>query len=168
MIYVGIDPGKSGAVVALDAVGGLVGCWDQPVIVESKPAKNRTGKSIRHHFDVAGMVNIMRAIHSPYSVALEWPGTRPGEGAVGALSLGDARSLWRGILVGRMVPTVLVHPNTWQIVLQGQPGAEPKARAVLAAMGRWPDLELARKQDHDRAQAAWIAEWHRRLSVGAK
>lgn len=174
MLYGGIDPGKSGAAVLLEEDGRLAGWFDQPVIVSTVPSrKNKTGKKVRTDFDVPRMIEVVQRMievagDGGLSVALEWPGARPGEGAVGAVSLGDARSLWRGILASHRVPHVRIHPATWQTALRGAPGGNAKERALLAAQAQWPALPLLRKKDHDRAQAAWIAERHRRDCNGGE
>jgi hypothetical protein len=57
-----------------------------------------------------------------------------------------------------------VRPQRWQQeMLDGFPrGEATKASAVRIAKSRWPDIPISLKSDWGIADAALIAEWHRR------
>lgn len=149
MTYLGIDPGKSGGVVALSCDGTVLSSALTPTL----------GKE----YDEAGMADLIRDAR-PTLVALEHVHAMPGQGVSSMFSFGAGFGLWRGMLSALGVPYVLVKPRAWQRGLGVPTKAttkERKAAIVAAAKRRWPELEMPRVKDWALADAAWIAEWAR-------
>ena len=60
-VYLGIDPGKTGAIVALNEQGALLGAARTPVLKDA-------GKRV---FDIAAMVNIVMSWGRPAMITIE-------------------------------------------------------------------------------------------------
>lgn len=154
MIYVGIDPGKAGALAMLDQYGQLVQALVVPTI----------GKD----YDLNGMVApLLYRAGEIRAAALEHVGAMPGQGVTSMFSFGRGLGLWEGALAALEIPYELVKPGRWMSIVGGLPKdkAERKARLVRAAGSRWPTAPLARKKDWGIADALWIAEWARRQDL---
>ena len=159
MICIGIDPGKTGALVALDEHGNVMLAELCPVL----------GKD----FNDTEMSRVVRdAISDELNVhaGIEKCGTRPGESLRGAFSFGEGVGIWRGILAAHVIGWRWIAPQAWQVrALSGE--RKPKARKELkdaitrSAIRRWPKLSsvLHLKKNQGIADAAWIAE-HIRLT----
>ena len=170
LTYIGIDPGKNGAVAVLRSHGNKV--WTAEVhdtpnkSGEEKDAKNRG-------YDEKGMAALMRGIvtdHESYA-CMERVNSQDHDGHVGAFSSGYGWGLWRGILATLKVPCELVDPRKWKND-QGLPFCadydQRKEKARALAQRYFPDLaatHLSRKKDHDRAEALLIAHWWRKKHV---
>ena len=174
MIFIGIDPGKHGAVVALDGDSKFIRAWDQP-LVEVGKTKGKTKKTA---YDEQGMRRVIAECldmdaaphHCPdVKACMENVHPMPKEGAVGAFTFGLGCGLWRGVMIGLQVPYQLVVPQVWARAMQlGATGKDAKERSVAVASRLWPGLDLSLKKHHDRAQAALIAEYGRRLWMGVQ
>lgn len=164
-IYLGIDPGKHGAVVVLDADGALLSWHDTPTRTTGYTAAG-TEQIAQCELGTAEMLRgiVGAALKSGLDVraAIERVGAMPHEGAVGAFSFGQSVGIWLGVLAALGVPCVGVAPATWhRQMLSGAIGPRPKDRSIAVARLRWPTMPLNRKADADRADAAHIADWGR-------
>mgnify|MGYP004451981173 FL=1 len=160
-LIVGIDPGKDGAVVAIDEDG---------IVRDVSLTKERftvpIGKGSRREYDAVAMGNYLTELHALQGVRLvciEKQQARPGQGGTSMFSIGMGYGLWLGIIGTLTIPCSVVHPKTWQkSVLRDVPGIG-KGRAILLCKQRLPDLELApgkKRKSHDGiADAACIAMW---------
>lgn len=157
-VYIGIDPGRTGAIVVLDAEGKLISASLCPC-------------TAKDYDDVAmSRLIALATVGEDAFAGLERVGTRPGESLRGAFTFGEGVGIWRGALAGEMIGWKFVMPQAWQQrALSGE--RRPKVRKELkdaitrSAMRRWPELSerLALKKNQGIADAAWIAE-HTRLS----
>jgi crossover junction endodeoxyribonuclease RuvC len=91
---------------------------------------------------------------------VEYVGTRPGEGAVGAFSFGRSCGVIEGVLGALGVRATHISPAWWKRAVGlpvGRDGAKDAARSE--AIRRWPDHAglFARIKDDGRAEAALIA-----------
>ena len=165
-VYVGIDPGKSGAVATLG--GGYAGkerwvkmFWTPTIKVgNSKP-----------QFDTAGMFKILQTIAyegGSIIVTLEKQQAMPGQGVSSTFQTGYGFGLWEGLIVGLGLSYTVVHPRTWKReMLKDIPGEDQKGRSIIAAQRLFPKIDLKRtprckKVDHNAAEAILIAEYGRR------
>lgn len=119
--WLGIDPGKSGAVAVLkDGHPGFVNePWvsDTPVLV--------TGVKGKLSYDPQGMrallVNMI-AGEPDVLVVLETQQAMPKQGVSSTFTTGMGYGLWIGLLAGLQVPYRVVRPDAWKKVLMaGQP-----------------------------------------------
>lgn len=158
MIFVGIDPGITGAVVLLDDQGGLVSAWRTPSF--------GTGKK---EYDLQAMEAILHgALGGACACTIEKVGAMPTDGRVGAFNFGKGYGIWLGMLSVLNIGFQEVTPQRWQSrMLAGQPkGKQTKTSAVKVAKQLWPDLPIKVKADWGMADAALIAEFGRRVSKG--
>lgn len=160
-VYIGIDPGLSGAIAAVDGRGMVLLVDDLPTITSS-------GKKKEIHLPEAAkmVIGLMEGASQVFG-AVEKVGARPGQGVVSMFRFGVAAGQMHGILTGLKIPIILVRPQIWQKeFLRFTDGPDNKAKSVLAASYRWPDVDLPRKKDHGKAEALLIAEFCRKYHQG--
>jgi crossover junction endodeoxyribonuclease RuvC len=167
MIVIGIDPGLSGALAAVDADGQLLGCVDTPT------AKLRPNSSKRAYMPremaralrdlitrTAGHVDGVR-------IYIEAQQAMPKQGVSSTFATGRGYGLWEGLLVGMGLSYTVVRAQQWQrAMLFGAPG-EGKMKSMLRAEQLYPDLILTRPSGvklvmDGRADAALIAAYGQR------
>ena len=130
--WVGIDPGKSGAIALIRANG-------VPIVID-------------YPGDVALAVDAVRTWTVEYDIALaavESVHAMPKQGVVSTFTFGKSFGEWLGILAAMSVSYMLVTPQEWQRgVIHASDGPDPKARSLTAARRIFPTCELARKLVH--------------------
>ena len=142
--WIGIDPGKSGAIALITRDEQLVMDWPG---------------------DAAGAAELLLTWRIGYHielVALERVGSMPGQGVKSMFSFGENFGTWQGILAALGIPYVMPRPQEWQKGLVSPADGEPKGRSLAVARRLFPDAELDRKKDHGRADALLLAWWARR------
>lgn len=165
MIYIGIDPGKDGAVSFITENSSIR-------IVDTPTLKVRKGSGKRE-FDVAGMVAILEGWKEPaHRVFLERIHSMPGQGVASMFSMGEGYGLWQGILAALGLSYELVTPQRWKrAMMDGAP--KDKAASVLVASRLFPGsatlLRGPRGAALDgRADALLLAEYGRRTCGGER
>lgn len=163
MYYVGIDPGKQGAVVVINAKVDKGEYWDTPI-----------DKSHPTGYDVKLMAGIIAHCQHKYEpkFAIEslvyMPGKKKAQGLKSAGSSGIGWGLWWGIFHSFQVETMpSVHPRTWQSQLfknvPKEVTGKERARYVVEEMGAPIPLTKSSKQNakfmDGRADAFCIALW---------
>jgi len=118
-----------------------------------------------------GVTGAIALIHPEGQVVEDWPGDEvaavrfgagPPKGKFGFIKLSENKGIWRGVLASHGVPFVLVRPQEWM------KGTVPKKESgtvkpsLTVARRLFPNMDLHRKADHNRADALLIAEWARR------
>ena len=165
MIYVGVDPGLTGAIAALSSKGNLLGVWDTPTIVVKRSGSKRT------EFIPSNLLEVFRALRvgpnrqqDDIRVCIELVHAMPregGSGVVAAYSMGLCSGLMTMACVALDYPHEYVTPQTWKRAL-GLLGSD-KAASILKAQqiipGAAPYLTL--KKHDGRAEAMLIAEFYR-------
>ena len=161
MLYLGIAPGKQGAVVLLRGDGSLVSAVKLPII----------GKDIDLHALSAWLEAICMkegCTTDSLSGVLEALGSRPAPkmGATSAITMGRNWGRLEGLLCGLGVRYDIVQPKKWQ--KEVCPGSgDPKPRSISAARRLLPSLDLTPgrkvKPDDNLADAGCIAEYCRRV-----
>ena len=161
-VFVGIDPGLSGAIAGIDATGKVWELCDTPILTIQK------ARGPRREFDVALMVRTLAGIRDAYQVrrvvlerVLPMPGSA--RGSIGAFGIGRSAGLWEGMLAALGLRVELVVPRAWQAKILG--GFAGKDGSRLKACQLFPDAadRLARKKDDGRADGLLLAEYGRRL-----
>lgn len=144
----GIDPGSHGAIAWLDDDGSLLAVADLPI------AEVMVGGTKRRRLVPILLASMLRE-RRPVSVFLEEVGTRPGEGAVGAFTLGRNMGQIEGVLGGLGLSYTLVRPQKWKRSLGL---TEDKELCRERALRLWPAhaATFKRKMDADRAEASLI------------
>lgn len=177
-VYIGIDPGLTGAVACIYASGGVM-IEDTPTYTRERPKKKGQKKAgIRTVYDIPSMAEILRRLMAhhwnpeeacPLIVGLEHQQPMPSnerfgkQGGLQTFSLGYGYGLWEGILGALGLPYEVVRPATWKPAMtKGLPKEKDAAR--MRANQLFPQARgwLSRKKDHNRAEALLMAEWLKR------
>lgn len=144
-VIIGVDPGKTGAIAALDATtGALLAIEDMPML---------EGGLINGHL-VASFID--RVAPGPRTAWVERVHSMPKQGVASSFSLGSS---YGGIVTGLTMLGIgveLVTPNSWKKAA-GLGKDKGAARAMASRL--WPtssDL-FRRVKDDGRAEAALIA-----------
>lgn len=169
-VYIGIDPGQSGAIAAIYP-DGRVQVWCTPTMkLKTRIGTNPKTKKPRFKqatlYDEPGMVRILYQFYKlrkegyKVHVVLEEVSSMPRDGVVQAFKFGMGYGMWRGILAAVRLPYTLIRPATWKPPMVGV-GAD-KTKSRLVCMRLFPDVELPKKKDSDKAEAILLAEYFRR------
>lgn len=157
-LFVGIDPGRNGAIATVDGFGILVGLMDMPTATEVVAKKTRK----RVH------VSELVAALSPYVpmvtvAAIEDVGGITGQAASASFAFGRMCGLVEGALIALGMPVCRVRAQRWHKVV-GLPTRATKDDCRALAAANFPEraASFARKKDDGRADAAMIAHWARR------
>lgn len=157
MIYVGIDPGTPVTIVALG--NSIMDCWDgAQVATFEKRAGSKTPKPVNN-------ADLIRAALAPYAalqtlVVIERVSAMPGQGLSSSTRFVGSMYLCQGIAVGLGMRVKLVTPAAWK---RKMGLTSDKERSRAEALRLWPECAhlFKRKGDHDRAEAALLAQWGR-------
>ena len=142
--YVGIDPGKSGALA---------------IIYE-------TGEIEVHPFDVSDYnqtLNFVSLYHQPIC-CVEKVGAMPGQGVVSMFNFGHNLGLIEGFLKAYDIPYQMVPPQTWKKEFSL---SSEKAKSIEVCQKLFPKVSLlaterSRKPNDGMAEALLMAEYARR------
>ncbi len=153
--YVGIDPGLSGAVVALAS--------DKTILLR---AKAPTFKQPVNHtkYDLQSMLNILKGLKELYpniTAGIERSHSRPTDSRRSAWTTGCGFGFWQMALVAADIPYEIIAPKSWQKLFVDE-GKDTKALSVQTAKTLLPKLDLiptprSRKEDHNISDAGLIA-----------
>tara|TARA_Y100001963_G_scaffold157288_1_gene253148 strand:- start:1450 stop:1965 length:516 start_codon:yes stop_codon:yes gene_type:complete len=166
-VYLGIDPGKDGALVAINEDGKV-----EANFMTRRDFTTTIGKGSKREYLISRMNYAVRCLGGKRNIklaAIEKQSARPGQGVTSTFSTGYGYGLWVGVLSANGVPFIEVRPKTWTSkMLKDVPG-EGKNRSVYAVMNRLPDLDLTpgrKTKPHDGlADAACLALYSMYLEV---
>lgn len=155
IVFIGIDPGKSGAIALWRPAIGALTLHDAPLLANTK-GKTET--------DLHGLLAALRVPDGDAIAVLEEAHPRPGEGAVGAFSFGKGYGAIQMALAVQGHEVRCVAPSVWKrnfglIFPKGTPGPRVKAASRALAQQRFPAMaqHFARVKDDGRAEAALMA-----------
>ena len=139
MIYLGIDPGKTGALALLDAYTLRVTCHDMP------------GTTAELHDLISGLPEIR-------ACALEKLFAGPVMGRAALCTMFADFGILKGALMWRSIPFQEVQPSKWKAALGL---SKDKNASREKAMQFFPEdtCQFKRVKDHGRAEAALLAWW---------
>lgn len=127
-IWVGIDPGMSGAIGALNENGEFLWVHDMPIL----------GRGREGEFDLSKLCAIVDAccLDSLRTVLLEWPQTRPDEAPESSKRFGVGLGILEGMFYYAGIPAKRVAPNKWKgrLGLVGKENDPMKARLQAVEM----------------------------------
>ena len=152
MIFIGIDPGLSGAIASYDTDTGALEVHDVPT-----HEMVRNGKKKRE-VDLHSCARIIDALAKPAgsSILIEQVGSMPGQGVSSVFAFGKVYGILLGISASTFVPLDTVTPAVWKKamgVTSSKDGSRAKASALLPQHSHlW-----SRVKDDGRAEAALIA-----------
>jgi crossover junction endodeoxyribonuclease RuvC len=91
-IFLGIDPGLSGAIALVNGYGELVAVEDMPIAA-------RGGGRVKHEVDAAGITHMLRPHVSDIAHGIvERVGAMPGHGVAGVFSFGHSFGVATAVL----------------------------------------------------------------------
>jgi len=152
VIVLGVDPGVTGALVALDTELGALQILDMP----TGQVTTSTGKT-RMEINEAAMVHWIKALQ-PDQAMVERVGAAPGQGVVSMFRFGMSYGVVRGVLAALGISTTLVQPSIWRRTLgvsTGKDGSRLRASQLFPLYSQ----HFSRVKDHGRADAALIAKY---------
>lgn len=150
-MYLGIDPGFSGALAVLDENLQVIHYQDMPIIEVAK----------KRELDEPELRNILRRF-SPYyinlTVGIEKSQTMPNQGIVSSGRYMASYGFLRGLCVGMGLPYILIRPPTWKKAMLADMPKE-KGSSIQKVGQIYPDIKLTRKKDHGICDAILIARY---------
>lgn len=159
-IFVGIDPGMTGAIGIIDVAENSITTWDMPLV------KARNGKNLLNIPALADMLRIVQGkMHNAQwkegagaePIKLEAVHAMPKQGVTSSFNFGMGYGAIQGVIQTLGMPMQLVTPQKWKRAA-GLIGAD-KDYARTLALQLWPDADLDRKKDIGRADALLIARY---------
>jgi hypothetical protein len=142
MIYLGIDPGGSGAIAA-------VGEHIRPSFIKNESTERE-------------IAEWLSAFPPPDSFAIiEKVSSSPQMGVSSAFTFGRSYGFLRGLLICAKIPFEEVSPQRWQKAMQCRTGGDKNVSKAKASQ-LFPELTIT----HAIADALLLAEYNRRLRAG--
>lgn len=160
-VYIGVDPGSQGAIGYV--CGKLQhGACDIPVM---KVARTKKKQTVKYNYPaILEIFGLFRQLRGRVIACVEtgvvfMPG--PGSNAYTGFRCGYSIGMWPLFLVAQGYALEECTPMQWkkEFALKGK----DKEASRHKAQALFPRAELARKKDHDRAEALLIAEYARRI-----
>jgi len=160
-LYVGIDPGASGAVAWI----GEDGSFGESALFKDLGSLQSIASGLHRHRVIFAVIEEVSAM--------------PGQGVTSMFSFGEQFGAMQGILAAKEIPYALVRPQTWRKecgvsipakekgVDKGKRTREVKEATVQAAIRRWPETAtlFQKKKNWPIADALWLAECARRRAA---
>lgn len=157
MLYIGIDPGLTGAVAMIQEIGDedAILIWDIPIIAMG---------ARRKQLNMAGMTTILRTSYPESNkiiAAIEGQQAMPGQGVSSVFSLGQTYGGIMGCLAALGIGYEIISPSVWKKAYRL---SKNKELSRTRALELYPDCApyLSRKKDHGRAEALLLADYLRR------
>lgn len=147
MMYLGLDPGFSGAWGMINHKGHYISCGD--MLHDDKfILTNLMCAEINQARDKEDMQVIVEAVHS-----------MPGQGVSSSFKFGYAYGAAISLAQRLNCPWHVVTPQRWKKALKLD---SDKDKSLFMARNLWPNAPLTRKKDNGRAEALLLADYLRR------
>lgn len=146
MVYLGIDPGFTGAWGLINHHGNYVGCGDM-IHNEKWIDINSAYREISLIRENDDMMIVVEAVHA-----------MPKQGVSSSFKFGIAYGQALSLAQRFLVDWELVVPKVWKGDLSL---TSDKTDSLNMARQRWPEAPLGRIKDNGRAEALLLAEWLR-------
>jgi crossover junction endodeoxyribonuclease RuvC len=153
---VGVDPGLSGALAALDENSRLIKIWDVPSITVKR------GKKHRRVIQTAILAGIFREIHAmqvPTLIALEFVRSMPNQGIAGAFTFGQGFGMMEMGAAAFELPIEYITPVKWKKAMLAAGSGTDKQASIVRALQVCPAAApyLTLKRHEGRAEAILLA-----------
>lgn len=151
ILFIGIDPGKSGALAAISDYQDITCLEDWPgdEVATANIVRTLTQYAKNHN------IQLKAAIEKVHSM--------PKQGVASSFKFGTNFGIWKGVLASFQIPFHEVTPQAWQKGVLKK--AQDKKPALAAARRIFPQAELVGSRGgakDGRADALLIADWCRR------
>jgi hypothetical protein len=147
MIYIGIDPGFSGAWGMIDHNNEYIGCGDM----------HHTDKYLMTNVIFGEMINCLH--RDDHCVVVETVHSMPKQGVASSFKFGVAYGGAVALAQRLDFSWQAVTPQVWKKALKLD---SDKQKSLVLARGHWPDAPLKRQKDNGRAEALLLAYWLRK------
>lgn len=147
-LFIGIDPGKNGAIGIIDETG-----WFGRV--EDMPANPR---------DLWECLSRPREGLGEVRVAIERQQSMPGQGVSSVFQTGYGFGCIVGVLAATGLPYEVISAGVWKKAM-GLNADKEKSREKARAL--WPSAPLSLKKHEGRCEALLLAEWLRRRELAS-
>lgn len=152
-VFLGIDPGNTGALVWLREDGLVLDVQDMPVL------KIKTGKTIKNRLSPQLLSDMLRSFPAESGTLfayVEQVGAMPKQGVSSTFNFGMSYGMILGCLSALDIPFHTITPAHWKRLV-GLRGGKGASRALAAQL--YPDRAgmFARVKDDGRAEALLIA-----------
>jgi crossover junction endodeoxyribonuclease RuvC len=166
-LFVGIDPGLTGAVALINSQGNILSIQPTPTL------KVKKGKGTRNVYVESSMVTILDACRNAGTitmVGIENVHALPGQSITSMFNMGVGVGIWWGIIASLRLPVTRITAQAWKKAL-GIPTGSEKSESAVRALQLFPRANLmksdrARVESDGMADALLIAEYVRRLGMG--
>jgi hypothetical protein len=140
---IGVDPGLSGAVAILNAVGEVFDVYDMPSV-----DGNVSGRLL---------ADLLPLPEKSWAI-VEKVASMPKQGVASTFKFGRSAGVVDGVLAALEIPTEYVVPGKWK---RDMGLSSDKEHSRLRAIQLWPRAasKFARKKDDGRAEACLLARW---------
>lgn len=162
MIHIGIDLGVSGAIAFIPGSRA-------PFVVDMPVVRYSATGFVKNAIDPHTLARLLRANTegidiTPCNVYIERVNAFPGQGVSSMFSLG--MSYWGAysVCAALGLPIQLIEPKEWKGFFKL---AKDKALSRGLAQRLFPQCDLGRVKDHNRAEALLIAAYGRHLTENA-
>ena len=136
-MYIGIDPGKTGAVAILDNKGNYINVLD---------------------FGQEGLMPALTDYAPVVKFAyLEKVHSMPGQGVVSTFNFGENFGWWQGVLGSLGIPYTTIRPQDWMKKYSLHKSSPSDKPGLTVARKLFPEAPLNLKKHHNRADALLIA-----------
>ncbi len=150
-LFVGIDPGLSGALAFL--FGEEMDVCPMPVLTITK------SKGVRRVLDLTALANLIddkTKNAARVSVFIERVSAMPKQGVASMFSFGESYGAIKGIVAAHFLPMALVTPVAWKAKLKVSKNKDDARYRASQLMPRFAHL-WSRRKDDGMAEAALIA-----------
>jgi crossover junction endodeoxyribonuclease RuvC len=153
MIRLGLDPGQTGAIAAIDDHDNVIILRDMPTM----PRLHGKGEMI-NGAELASIIMDARAGNESIAY-LEQVAAMPGQGVTSMFHFGESVGIILGVLQALQCRYVMVRPQQWKKAA-GIAGKDKDAARTMAIQ-LFPSIsdKLTRKKDIGRADALLIAKY---------
>lgn len=103
-MFIGIDPGASGAIAVLDARGNLLDHTPMPTFKDGKSAR----------VNAAALAGFLAEHDAAKTAFVERVGAMPGQGVSSTFGFGHAAGVVEGVLAALHIPVALITPQAWK------------------------------------------------------
>lgn len=104
-VIIGIDPGCTGAIVAMDESGVIIGNMPMPTLKDGKKSR----------VNGAALASFLREfLGRPVKAVIERVGAMPGNGSASMFTFGHSAGVVQGVIEGMEIPYQMVTPQAWK------------------------------------------------------
>ena len=129
-VFIGIDPGKSGAIAVFRPRSGRLDVFDMPTVTVTRNTKERTELSPTM---LANLMNDFSYFSPTPRVVIERVSAMPGQGVSSMFDFGFSTGVVHGVCAALCFPVTIISPKLWQSaarVRDGKDGARLRAMEV--------------------------------------